>query len=222
MSPLVAPAGLGQSGTYFLSVTRRAPPYFIVRVTSTLLASLRTLSTAFSPSFVSKQLIAIEGRFCPSFWNFCEHLVSMIWRVWIQEQESPKMDVKRLKVARTRLSNEYENLTKSMKRGRLAADEIKVENTEDEGDLAIISHARELFYNLQEGDIARLRSIEEAMEALDRGRYGECIRCDGNINEKRLEIVPWATMCVRCQEEAEMEASSQTVLAGPDGEGPEF
>ena len=130
------------------------------------------------------------------------------------------MDAKRLKVARRRLSTEYENLTKSMKRGRLAADEIKVENTEDEGDLAIISHARELFYNLQEGDFARLRSIEEAMEALDRGQYGECIRCDDDINEKRLEIVPWATMCVRCQEETEMEASSQTVLGGPEGEGP--
>ena len=132
------------------------------------------------------------------------------------------MDAKKLKVARQRLANEYDDLTKSIKRGRLAADEIKVENTEDEGDLAIISHARELFYNLQEGDLARLRSIEEAMEALDRGQYGECIRCDDDINEKRLEVVPWATMCVRCQEEAEMEGSSQTVQGGLEGEEPEL
>jgi len=132
------------------------------------------------------------------------------------------MDAKKLKVARQRLATEYEDLTKSMKRGRLAAHEITVENTEDEGDLAIISHARELFYNLQEGDLARLRSIEEAMEALDRGQYGECIRCDGDINEKRLEVVPWATMCVRCQEEAEMEGSSQTVQGGLEGEEPEL
>ena len=132
------------------------------------------------------------------------------------------MDARKLKVARQRLAHEYEDLTQSMKRGRLAASEIKVENTEDEGDLAIISHARELFYNLQEGDLARLRSIEEAMEALDRGQYGECIRCDDDINEKRLEVVPWATMCVRCQDEAEMEASSQTLLDGLEGQGPEL
>ena len=113
------------------------------------------------------------------------------------------MEAKKLKVARQRLANEYEDLTKSMKRGRLAADEINVEATEDEGDLATISHARELSYNLQESDLARLRSIEEAMEALDRGQYGECIRCDDDINEKRLEIVPWATMCIRCQEESD-------------------
>ena len=132
------------------------------------------------------------------------------------------MDAKKLKVARQRLATEYEDLTKSMKRGRLTADEIKVENTEDEGDLAIISHARELFYNRQEGDLARLRSIEKAMEALDRGQYGECIRCDDDIDEKRLEVVPWATMCVRCQEEAEMEGSSQTVQGGLEGEEPEL
>jgi len=132
------------------------------------------------------------------------------------------MDASKLKVARQRLANEYEDLTQSLKRGRLAADEIKVENTEDEGDLAIISHARELFYNLQEGDLARLRSIEEAMEALDRGQYGECIRCDDDINEKRLEVVPWATMCVRCQGEAETEASSQSAMAGLEGDGPEL
>jgi len=131
------------------------------------------------------------------------------------------MEAKKLKVARQRLANEYEDLTESMKRGRLAADEINVEATEDEGDLATISHARELFFNLQEGDLARLRSIEEAMEALDRGQYGECIRCDDDINEKRLEAVPWATMCVRCQEEADMEASSQTV-ADLEGEAPEL
>ena len=132
------------------------------------------------------------------------------------------MEAKKLKVARQRLANEYEDLTESMKRGRLAADEINVEATEVEGDLATISHARELFFNLQEGDLARLRSIEEAMEALDRGQYGECIRCDDDINEKRLEIVPWATMCIRCQEEAEMEGSSQTVQAGLEGEEPEL
>jgi DnaK suppressor protein len=60
------------------------------------------------------------------------------------------------------------------------------------------------------------------MEALDRGQYGECIRCDDDINEKRLEIVPWATMCIRCQEEAEMDGSSQTVQAGLEGEEPEL
>ena len=129
------------------------------------------------------------------------------------------MDAKKIKDTRQRLSSEYENLIKSINRNRLTAEQITVENTEDEGDLATISHDRELLYNLHESDFQRLRFIKEALKALDRGQYGECVRCGEDINEKRLLAVPWATMCIRCQVEAEKDRkSSDLVAAGPDGE----
>ena len=59
---------------------------------------------------------------------------------------------------------------------------------------------------------------------MDRGEYGECVRCNEDINEKRLLAVPWATLCIQCQEEAEKEsASPRPVLAGmkPDEEDSE-
>ena len=62
-----------------------------------------------------------------------------------------------------------------------------------------------------------LRHIQEVMKAMDRGQYGECVRCGEDINEKRLEAVPWATMCIRCQEETEHTPSSM-VLAGLEAE----
>jgi DnaK suppressor protein len=133
------------------------------------------------------------------------------------------MDPKKIEDIRRRLSAEYENLIKSTNRSRLAAEELQIENTEDEGDLATISHNRDILYNLHEGGFARLRFINEAIKAIDRGQYGECARCGEDINEKRLEAVPWAAMCIRCQEETEMEhASSRTVLAGQDGDEPEL
>jgi DnaK suppressor protein len=132
------------------------------------------------------------------------------------------MGIKKLKDTRQRLACEYENLIQSIGRARLAADEITIEKTEDEGDLAAISHERSLLHNLYESDLARLRFIEEAMKGLDRGEYGECVRCGDNINEKRLEVVPWATMCLRCQGETEMEASSRLVPAGRDAEQTEW
>ena len=132
------------------------------------------------------------------------------------------MDAKKLRDTRQRLEGEYENLIKSINRNRTAAGEIKLEKTEDDGDLATISHDRELFYNLHENDFTRLKFIKGAIKAMDRGQYGECVRCGEDINEKRLEAVPWATMCIRCQEETEAErTSSRTVLAGSDGEEPE-
>ena len=129
------------------------------------------------------------------------------------------MDAKRIEATRRRLSSAYENLIKSINRNRLAAEQIKLENTEDECDLAMISHDRELLYHLHESDFQRLRFIQEAMKALDRGQYGDCVRCGNDINEKRLVAVPWATLCILCQEETEKDRnSSDLVTAGPEEE----
>src|SRR5438093_8316197 len=129
------------------------------------------------------------------------------------------MDAKKIKHIRQRLSTEYENLIESNNRNRRAAEEITVENTEDEGDLATISHDRDLLYNLHEGSFTRLRFIQEAQKALDRGQYGECVSCGNDINEKRLEAVPWATLCILCQEAAEADhTSTGMALAGMDSQ----
>ena len=127
------------------------------------------------------------------------------------------MNAKQTAETRKRLTMESEKLIRSINRNRAAADEITTENTEDEGDLAAISHNKELLYNLHETDFARLKSIDQAIKALDRGQYGECVRCGNDINEKRLLAVPWAALCIHCQEEMEMaDASSRLVLAGQD------
>ena len=129
------------------------------------------------------------------------------------------MDDKKTQKFRQRLLEEYQKLIRSINRNRLAEEEIKLENTEDEGDLATISHNKELLYNLHESDFQRLKSIQEALKRMDRGEYGECIRCGEDINEKRLKAVPWARMCIHCQEEKEMEqTSSHLVLVGLDSE----
>jgi DnaK suppressor protein len=124
------------------------------------------------------------------------------------------MNAKQLADIRQRLSAEYQGLVKSIGRSRLEAEQITVEKTEDESDLATLNQERELLFNLHESDFVRLRSIQEAMKAVDRGQYGECVRCGEDINEKRLEAVPWARMCIRCQEETEADrVSSSMVLA---------
>lgn len=133
------------------------------------------------------------------------------------------MDAKKIKETRRRLLSEYERLIKSIDRNRTATEEIKLENTEDEGDLATISHNRDVLYNLHEDGFTRLRFVKEAMKALERGQYGECVGCGKDINEKRLEAVPWAMKCIRCQEAAEAEhVSSNMVLAGQESEENDF
>ena len=85
--------------------------------------------------------------------------------IWIEQSGDRGMDPRTIKDTRRQLSNEWENenLIKSINRNRLAAGKIKLENTEYEGDLATISHDRELLYYLHESDFQRLRFIQERL-----------------------------------------------------------
>src|SRR5271167_140428 len=46
----------------------------------------------------------------------------------------------------------------------------------------------------------QLRQIQEALDRLQGGDYGICLSCEEAIPPKRLQAVPWAKYCVRCQE----------------------
>jgi DnaK suppressor protein len=136
----------------------------------------------------------------------------------LKDTRTQQVDTKKIKSTRERLSSDYEKLIKSINRSRLAASEIQFENTEDEGDLATISHDRDLLYYIHEGGFARLRCIQEAIRAIDRGQYGECTRCGKDINEEPLNAVPWARMCIHCQEEEEMDQTSSHMVLALDSE----
>jgi DnaK suppressor protein len=121
------------------------------------------------------------------------------------------MDKRKLTRLRKTLTGQYENLVDSLNRNREAGEEIRLEKTEDEGDLALISHNKELLYNLAETDFRRLKAIEDALKKMDREEYGECAGCGEDINEKRLVAIPWATMCIECQEVDERENSTESM-----------
>ncbi len=44
----------------------------------------------------------------------------------------------------------------------------------------------------------RVRDVDEALAAVDAGRYGICERCGGSIAAGRLAALPTATRCVSC------------------------
>ncbi len=124
------------------------------------------------------------------------------------------MDKRKLSRLQKALSDEQETLRRTMNRNRAAEEEILVEKTEDEGDLALISHNKELLYKMHESDFRRLKAIEDALKRIQREEYGVCTECEEDINEKRLVAVPWAMTCIACQEEVERENASETTMAG--------
>jgi len=116
---------------------------------------------------------------------------------------------KKIRNFEERLLEEHRKLLKSIQRNRLASEEVVLDHTEDEGDLAIANHNRELLQSLGEADYRLFNQILNALVRLKRGEYGICVRCEEDINEKRLNAVPWATLCLGCQSAAETESAGQ-------------
>ena len=51
-----------------------------------------------------------------------------------------------------------------------------------------------------------LEQVNAALARLDAGEYGTCAECEEPIAEARLRALPYATLCIRCAEEAERDA----------------
>jgi hypothetical protein len=45
------------------------------------------------------------------------------------------------------------------------------------------------------------RQVSAALERINRGCYGVCLRCGQRIAPKRIAALPWAEFCTSCQEE---------------------
>ncbi len=70
-------------------------------------------------------------------------------------------------------------------------------NTQTSHDIRFIN--RENFY---------LKKINKSLEAINRGVYGLCEECDGEIGFERLNARLTAELCISCKEEAEMAENS--------------
>lgn len=46
-----------------------------------------------------------------------------------------------------------------------------------------------------------LRQIERALERIDRGLGDECEACGESIDPRRLQVLPYTTLCVDCADE---------------------
>lgn len=48
-----------------------------------------------------------------------------------------------------------------------------------------------------------LGAVQSALDRIDSGEYGMCTRCDAPVGHARLEALPEAALCIRCQEAEE-------------------
>ncbi len=101
---------------------------------------------------------------------------------------------------RKRLLVKQEELLHDLSRNRQVTNESVDEQAQDMVDRATSAYTREFAFSLSESDRRTLLLIDQALLRLDQGTYGTCVHCQGHVQEKRLEAVPWARHCLECQE----------------------
>jgi DnaK suppressor protein len=116
---------------------------------------------------------------------------------------TPAMDKKRLDYYKKKLQTRREELLKTIARtgeeGRAADDDPTV----DLADKAANSYTKEFLFGQNNTDRSILQLINEALLRIKNSSYGTCIECEQELQQKRLEAVPWARHCVTCQEKQE-------------------
>lgn len=84
---------------------------------------------------------------------------------------------------------------------------LREQSIGDEVDAALDSAQDELNSQLAEVESRELASIENALERMREGEYGQCEACDESIPLVRLQALPYATLCINCQSKLEKAGS---------------
>ena len=100
----------------------------------------------------------------------------------------------RLQKRRTELLNRLERITREGRHSSGLEADFEEQAVQRENDDVLAS--------LDDKIRLELLQIESAISRLDNAEYGICETCHKPIVEKRLDALPYATVCVGCQAEA--------------------
>ena len=103
---------------------------------------------------------------------------------------------KHLADRRTALKAKLEELT-GVFRDR---SELAIENAADILDTIQMATNRDVLAQRMNINSRMLGDVRRALDNLENADYGMCEDCDQPISPRRLDIIPWARVCVKCQE----------------------
>ena len=77
---------------------------------------------------------------------------------------------------------------------------LAIENSADILDTIRMVTDRDVLVHSMNINARMLSEVREALERLGKGEYGMCEDCEESISPRRLQAIPWARTCVKCQE----------------------
>jgi DnaK suppressor protein len=86
-------------------------------------------------------------------------------------------------------------------------------DVEDPIDLVTSTEAKAAAFEESNLRYETLTQVEDALARIDEGTYGKCIDCGRDIEEARLEALPWARYCLADQEKHDTETRPDDGMA---------
>lgn len=80
-----------------------------------------------------------------------------------------------------------------------AGREMSGPDPQDPLDKASGSFVKEFLFRESDYDREILSLVQDALMRAENGEFGACAACGKPMDQKRLEAVPWARHCMRCQ-----------------------
>ncbi|MFT6426057.1 MAG: RNA polymerase-binding transcription factor DksA [Celeribacter sp.] len=81
--------------------------------------------------------------------------------------------------------------------------ELDAEHSKDTGELANEVEDNEVLEGMGQAGLLEIVKIDAALERIERGDYGVCASCGGDISAERLDVLPYTPMCKTCAANAE-------------------
>ena len=113
------------------------------------------------------------------------------------------MDQKRMKQFRDRLVQKKQEILEAYNKNKTYGQQADEDGAQDIADKAANSYTKEFLFSLSNSERDMLHLVDDALVRIRDRHYGVCASCEDEMNLKRLEAVPWARLCLSCQEKQE-------------------
>jgi DnaK suppressor protein len=138
-----------------------------------------------------------------------------IYRSYLHTHPSIRLEEKALMMTQDHniLKSTLQTRAADLARSMAERNQIAIERSADPMDETLLAAERESSARILTRDSRLLHELEAALARLRDGSYGVCLRCEEEIQPKRLKALPWASYCVSCQEKTEDPVALQPGLA---------
>jgi RNA polymerase-binding transcription factor DksA len=109
-----------------------------------------------------------------------------------------------LQTLRSRLRGDLDQMTDEALRRDMAGGTGNLSNVPLHlADLGTDNYDQEFTLGLIENEQGTLELINEALDRMEKGTYGQCQECHELIAKPRLQAIPYARYCIRCARKLE-------------------